>query len=99
MITIVIGEGDVGQSAFASAVHPRLQQRLGEGLDPMALRVGVIVGEEFHAVKDGRRSAASLPYGAVMNFCRTRSSGNCGKKTSQMKTLFGERSRVAMVAG
>ena len=30
------------------------------------------------------------PYGAVKNFCRMRSSGYCGKKTSAMKTLFAE---------
>ena len=36
--------------------------------------------------------------GAVMNFCRIRNSGNLGKNTSAMKTLFGARSRVAMVS-
>src|SRR3954447_26258802 len=36
-------------------------------------------------------------HGAVRNFWRTRSSGYCGKKISQMKTLFGVRSRVEIV--
>src|SRR5205085_1569686 len=31
-------------------------------------------------------------HGAVRNFWRMRSSEYCGKKTSQMKTLFGDRS-------
>src|SRR5215212_9116021 len=49
VITIVIGKRDVGQAAFARAIDPRLEQRLGEGLDPMTLRMAVIIGKKFQA--------------------------------------------------
>ena len=72
----------------------------------------VVVGEEqswsvgvLECSSDARNitpllhySIAPLPYGAVRNFCRTRSSGYFGKKTSAIKTLFGVSSRVAIVS-
>src|ERR1043165_3962771 len=60
MITVVIGERDVGQSALARALDPRLKEALRVRLDAVALRMAVVIGEEFHAI-GGRRSAASLP--------------------------------------
>jgi hypothetical protein len=47
VVTIVIRERDVDQTAFAGAVDPRLEQRLSERLDPMALRVGMVIGERL----------------------------------------------------
>src|SRR5438270_4782070 len=45
VVTIVIGEGDIGQSAFPRAIDPRLEQCLRVGLDAMALRVAVVIRE------------------------------------------------------
>ena len=52
-----------------------------------------------HSITPLLHCSIPLPYGAVRNFCRMRSSGYCGKTTSAMKTLFGVRSRVAIVSG
>ena len=43
-------------------------------------------------------STAPCHYGTARNFCRIRSSGYWGKKTSAIKTLFGVSSRVAIVS-
>jgi hypothetical protein len=54
VITIVIGKRDVVQPAFPRAIDPGLKQRLRVGLNPMALRVAVVVGEEFHGCAGDR---------------------------------------------
>src|SRR4029077_7242427 len=75
----------------------------------MALGVGMIVGKEKYwnaevmgGWKHGRAHCSitqrSRRHGTARNFCRTRSSGYLGKKASAMKTLFGVRSRVAIVS-
>src|SRR6266581_1131607 len=43
-------------------------------------------------------SISSRRHGTARNFCWIRSSGYLGKKASAMKTLFGARSRVAIVS-
>src|ERR1700739_3924067 len=77
---VVIGKRDVVQPSCPSTVDPRLQQFLRIRLNSMTLRVGVVIG------KKSRR------HGSVMNFCRMRSSGYFGKKTSAVKTFPGVRS-------
>jgi hypothetical protein len=47
VVTIVIGKCDVRQPASTRAIDPRLEKRLREGLDAMALRVGVVIGKEL----------------------------------------------------
>ena len=47
VVAIVIGERDIGQPAFARAVRPRLEQRLGEGLNAMPLGMAVVIGEKL----------------------------------------------------
>src|SRR5438067_10748323 len=90
MITIVIGEGDINDSFGPRRIDPRLQKRLSVILDPVALRVGVIIAEQNWSngwsVVGNHYSFTPLPrrYGAVMNFCRVRSSGYLGKKTSTL---------------
>ena len=49
VITIVVGESDVGQTAIAGAVDPWLKQRAAVGLDAMPLRVAVVIGKELRA--------------------------------------------------
>jgi hypothetical protein len=46
-VAIVIGEGDVGQSACACTVDPGLQQGTSVGLNAMTLRVAVVIGKEL----------------------------------------------------
>ena len=43
MKTIVIGKRDVTEPTSARAVDPRLQKILGIRLDPMALRMSVVI--------------------------------------------------------
>src|SRR5204863_8909147 len=76
----------------------------------MSLRMRVIVGEEeywsigvlgnWQRLRNHYFIAPSLHllYGTARNFCRIRSSGYWGKKTSAIKTLFGVSSRVAIVS-
>ena len=45
MITIVISEGDIEYSFGPRRIDPRLQKRLSVALDPVALRVTVVIGE------------------------------------------------------
>ena len=45
VIAIVIGKGDVGQPAGSSVIDPGLKERLGVRLDPMALRMRMVIGE------------------------------------------------------
>jgi hypothetical protein len=47
VVAIVIRESDVSQATGASAVDPGLEQCLGERLDAVPLRVGVVVGEKL----------------------------------------------------
>ena len=61
VVTIVIGERDIGEAAFAGAVDPGLEERLTVRLDAVALRVAVVVGEQFHHVKQ-TDAAARRPY-------------------------------------
>ena len=48
MVAVVVGKGDVAQSARARRVHPGLQERARVRLHPMSLRVRVVIGEELH---------------------------------------------------
>jgi hypothetical protein len=45
MITIVISEGDIEDPFGPRRIDPRLQKRLSVALDPVALRVSVVIGE------------------------------------------------------
>ncbi len=45
MIAIVIGESDVGEPAFPGVIDPGLEEFLSVRLDPMALRMRVVIGE------------------------------------------------------
>jgi hypothetical protein len=47
VVAIVVGKRDVGQAALTGTVNPRLEQGLGERLDPMPLGVGVVIGKEL----------------------------------------------------
>jgi hypothetical protein len=99
MITIVISEGDIDDPFGPRRIDPRLQERLSVMLDPVALRVTVVIGEKNWSIRalEGRSVVQFiapslhysiiphlLRYGAVMNFCRARSSGYLGKKTSTL---------------
>src|SRR5207249_11909263 len=46
MITIVIGEGDIDDPFDLRRIDPGLQERLSVMLDPVALRVTVVIGEK-----------------------------------------------------
>jgi hypothetical protein len=45
VITVVIGEREIGQAALARAVDPRLEQRLSERLDAVTLWMRVVIRE------------------------------------------------------
>ena len=47
VITIVIGKRDIDQPTFARAFDPWLEQRLRVRLDPVSLRVTVVVGKKL----------------------------------------------------
>ena len=50
MITIVIGEGDIDDPFGPRRIDPRLQERLSVTLDPVALRVTVVIGEKYWSI-------------------------------------------------
>ncbi len=45
VIAIVIGKSDVGQPAFPGVIDPGLEEFLSVRLDPMALRMRMVIGE------------------------------------------------------
>jgi hypothetical protein len=49
VITVMISESNVAQPNAPCAIHPRLKQRLRVKLHSMALRMGVVIGEELIA--------------------------------------------------
>jgi hypothetical protein len=47
VIPVVIGKGDVGKPAFPRAIDPGLEKISTVRLDPVALRMRVVVGKEL----------------------------------------------------
>src|SRR5207248_3871518 len=94
MIAIVISKSDIEDSFGPRRIDPRLQKRPSVALDPVALWMTVIIGDKNWSVGVLECWSAvqfitpllhcSTPHGAVMNFCRARSSGYLGKKTSTL---------------
>ena len=51
MITIVISEGNIEDPFSPRRIDPRLQKRLGVALEPVALRVTVVIGEKNWSIR------------------------------------------------
>jgi hypothetical protein len=91
MIAIVIGERDIANSPAARCVDPWLQEMLGVTLNAVTLRMRVVISAQpnwsigvLERCQKPLLHHATAAYGAVMNFCRARSSGYFGKKTSTL---------------
>ena len=76
MITIVISEGDIANSFGPRRIDPRLQELLSVALDPVTLRMTMVIREKngigglkgWRVVQFITPSLLTRRYGAVMNF-------------------------------